>query len=219
MKEPGLSTNIVLFLSGFSGVTAYSAILGVLLLCGLGLPLPEDITLIAAGVLAALGNISLQGAIIAGFIGVLIGDTMLFFLGRRLGHRVFKLPLFNKIFTERRIAIAEEKIRNNSRFICFTARFLPGLRAPIYLMSGVLGVKPIVFITLDGFAALISVPAWVWVGFWFGENLDHAFKIAKDFQYVMTTIIVITVSTYFIRRHFRKKRELAALTTDSKLNS
>ena len=64
-------------LSQLDGFAAYSAIVGLLLICGLGVPLPEDITLIAAGILAspAVGSISLPGAMIAGFFGVMIGDA------------------------------------------------------------------------------------------------------------------------------------------------
>ena len=82
MEATGFSAKLLAFLSGFSGVTAYAIILGVLLACGLGVPIPEDITLIAAGLLAGLGKISLTGALIAGMVGVLAGDSFLFFLGR-----------------------------------------------------------------------------------------------------------------------------------------
>ncbi len=53
------------------------------------------------------------------------GDTFLFFMGRKFGHRVFMLPGFRRIFTPQRILMAEQKVLSNSKFICFTARFLP----------------------------------------------------------------------------------------------
>ena len=145
MEASAVATHLIEFLQGFDGFTAYAVILGLLLVCGLGVPLPEDITLIGAGFLAALGSISLPGALAAGFFGVLIGDAMLFTLGRLYGRQVFFLPGFRKIFTPARIALAEKKVLNNSRFICFTARFLPGLRAPIYLTAGVMGVRQATF--------------------------------------------------------------------------
>ena len=151
--EPSFSTKLMLFLSGFSGFTAYAAILFVLLICGLGVPIPEDITLICAGILAGTQKISLAGAFIAGFVGVMIGDAFLFFLGRKLGERAFELPMIRKIFTPKRKQLAKEKVVNNSKFICFTARFLPGLRSAVFLTAGVMGVKPKVFFLLDGFAA------------------------------------------------------------------
>lgn len=198
-------------LSQLDGLTAYSAIIGLLLICGLGVPLPEDITLIAAGILAALGSISLPGAMIAGFFGVLAGDAFLFTIGRVYGRKAFQLPLIRTIMTPKRIALAERKIIRNSHFICFTARFLPGLRSPIFLMSGIMGVRPIVFYGLDGFAALISVPVWVYVGFWVGENLDDALKVAERVQLSLGAAILVLIAAYIGFRRWRKNRRAQRL--------
>jgi len=199
------SVKLLEFLSGFSGPMAYALILGILFICGLGVPIPEDITLIGAGLLAGLGKISLVGALLTGFIGVLIGDAILFFIGRTLGDRVFTFPVFRKIFTPSRISVAKAKVLENSKFICFTARFLPGLRSPIYLTAGVLGVKPLVFFALDGFAALISVPIWVVGAYWFGQNLDEALAFAKQAQlYLIGSLVIIFVSYYIYKKQKSK---------------
>ena len=199
-----------MYLSGFSGITAYAAILGILLASGLGVPLPEDITLIAAGILAALNSVSFIGALIVGFIGVLLGDCMLFFLGRKFGYRVFRLPLFRSIFTERRIQLSRQKVLSNSKFICFSARFLPGLRAAIFLTAGIMGVRPIIFITLDGIAALISVPIWIYFGWFFGSNLDHALHIAMRAQKytIISVLLILILYAWFKRRASRREKEL-----------
>ncbi|OFZ19462.1 MAG: hypothetical protein A2Z20_05415 [Bdellovibrionales bacterium RBG_16_40_8] len=199
-----------MYLSGFSGATAYAAILGILLVCGLGVPLPEDITLIAAGILAALNSISFLGATLVGFVGVLLGDCILFFLGRKFGYRVFKLPLFRSFFTERRIQLSRQKVLSNSKFICFTARFLPGLRAPIFLTAGIMGVSPLVFILLDSIAALISVPIWVYFGWYFGSNLDYTLRLAIQAQkyVIISVLLVVTIYIWIRRRAKRKENEL-----------
>ncbi len=205
------SLKLIGFLAGFQGLTAYGVILGVLLACGLGVPVPEDITLIAAGILAALGNITLFGALIVGFAGVLMGDCILFFMGRLYGYRVFKLPGFRRIFTEARIQMARQKVLSNSKFICFTARFLPGLRAPIFLTSGILGVHPFVFLILDGLAAMISVPIWIYLGWYVGDNLDHALLIAGQAQKYILVVFVIVLGAYMLYRRHRRAKEAEAL--------
>jgi membrane protein DedA with SNARE-associated domain len=196
--------SLILALAQLQGFTAYSAIVGLLLICGLGVPLPEDITLIAAGILSALGSIHFWGAIVAGFIGVMAGDAFLYTVGRVYGRRAFKLPLIRSIMTPRRIALAERKMVRNSHFICFTARFLPGLRSPIFLMSGITGVRPLVFYTLDGVAAMISVPIWVFVGHWVGENLDLALKVAERVQLSVAAVVGTGVVIYLIYRRRKK---------------
>ena len=207
--EPSFSVKLITFFTAFSSWQAYGAILGVLFICGLGVPIPEDITLLAAGILAAIDTISLTGALIAGFIGVMIGDSLLFFTGRYYGERAFKLPILRSIFTPERIYMARRRVRENSRFICFTARFLPGLRAPIFLTSGVMGVPPKIFFALDGFAALISVPVWVVLGWYFGKNMDKALDIAKEIQvYLIIGVVVLIIGYIFFKKHQRKRREL-----------
>ena len=199
MDSNSLKFKAFAFLAGLTGLKAYSVILGVLFLCGLGLPIPEDITLIAAGFLSSNGNISFEGAMGVGFFGVLVGDTLLYCIGRNFGGRVFKWPGFRRVFTEARILKAETRIRAHGRTICFWARFLPGLRAPIYLTVGVMKVGFWSFFLLDGFAALISVPVWIYLGYLFGNNLDEAFRIASDIQMAII-VVVLVVAAYFGRR-------------------
>jgi membrane protein DedA with SNARE-associated domain len=198
-------------LSQLDGYTAYSAIVGLLLVCGLGVPLPEDITLIGAGMLASLGSINFPGAVVAGFFGVMAGDAFLYTVGRVYGRKAFGLPVIRSIMTPRRIALAERKIIRNSHFICFIARFLPGLRSPVFLMSGIMGVRPLIFYTLDGMAALISVPFWVYVGFWLGENIDTAFKVAERIQFSIAAIVVVAIGIYIFQRRYRKGRRAQRL--------
>lgn len=198
-------------LSQLDGATAYSAIIGLLLICGLGVPLPEDITLIGAGMLASLGSISFPGAVIAGFVGVMAGDAFLYTVGRVYGRKAFTLPVIRTIMTPRRIGLAERKIIRNSHFICFIARFLPGLRSPVFLMSGIMGVRPIVFYGLDGLAALISVPFWVYVGYWLGENIDTAFKVAERIQFSIAAVVLVAIGIYMFQRRYRKGRRAQRL--------
>lgn len=202
-----IGQTIIEFLSQFDGVSAYSLVIGTLLICGLGVPIPEDITLIAAGILAALGSMSLPGAMAAGFFGVLAGDAFMFYLGRLYGRRALSLPIIRSIMTEKRVAQAERKVLRNSKFICFTARFLPGLRSPLFLTSGMLGVRPIIFFSLDGFAALISVPVWIVGGWWFGRNIEDALKFAERMQvYLILGVVLFVLGYLFFKRWQRNRR-------------
>lgn len=206
MEKTGLSTTLLTFFASLSGWPAYAAILGVLLACGLGVPIPEDITLIAAGILAGMGHISVAGAYVAGFFGVLIGDAILFFMGRKFGRRVFHWPVFNKVFTPERIQKAEDRIQKNAKMVCFVARFLPGLRAPIYLTAGILKVKPSIFLLQDGLAALVSVPIWIYLGQKVGEDFELALQKAKEFHLVIFGLLAIALIIFFVRRYIKKRK-------------
>jgi membrane protein DedA with SNARE-associated domain len=209
MDPVQLATQLFNAMSDMSGFAAYAAIIGVLIICGLGIPIPEDITLLAAGLLASNGHITLAGALAAGMFGVLAGDTFLFVMGRRFGAKIFGLPGFRRIFTPDRIAKAEDRVRRNGHFICFIARFLPGLRSPIFALAGAMGVKPSVFFIQDGFAAMISVPLWVYLGYWFGQNWDEAFAKAEKIQGFVFSSVAALIIGYITYRMLRRRRREA----------
>ena len=66
----------------------YAKLAGLLLLCGLGLPIPEDISLIAGGYLAHLGTVDLHRIFLVCFLAVLGGDSIAFGLGRGFGSKL-----------------------------------------------------------------------------------------------------------------------------------
>src|SRR5687767_12863192 len=89
-------------LAAASPATVYYSLAGVLLLCGLGLPIPEDISLITAGALAYEGVINVNVAFFVCFGAVLGGDTLAFLLGRFFGPRVLASRLFKRFFTPKK---------------------------------------------------------------------------------------------------------------------
>ena len=200
-----------LFLDKFSsleGIQAYAAIFGVLLACGLGLPIPEDITLITAGYLAYLENIDVYAAIGIGLWGVLTGDFTIFMLGRVFGKHFFDLPGVRLIFNKQRVAYAQTKLKKNARQVVFVARFLAGLRAPIYLSAGTLHViTPGLFVLLDGLAAMISVPLIIYLGFYFGDEINIGLHYIRRAEHYIVIGLAVIGLIFVIRYVYKKLRE------------
>jgi len=190
------------------GTYSYFVILAVLLACGFGLPLPEDITLVAAGILAARNIIDFNSAVVLCMVGVLLGDGIVFGLGSRYGTRLRNSKFFSIIIPERRDAAVKAVLQKYGDKVIFMARFMPGLRTPIFFATGSYHVSFWKFLFLDGFAALISVPLWVYVGFLFGSNLEELEKVVRKAQFGIYTalafLIVLFISAYFLKkRYFR----------------
>lgn len=204
MGNDGSGSKVFAFVIGLSGLQAYAAILLVLFACGLGVPIPEDITLFAAGFLAFKGRITLTGAMVVGFMGVMVGDTFMYLIGRKYGRRVLYWPVFRRMLTPERIELAERKLQRNAKIICFTSRFAPGLRAPIYLTSGILRVPFTVFVLMDGLAALISVPVWVYLAYYLGDKIERLFEIAKTAKLGIGIVLLLLVVTYFSVKFSKK---------------
>jgi membrane protein DedA with SNARE-associated domain len=154
-----------------------------LLICGFGVPVPEDVTLVTGGVIAGLGYADPHLMFAVGMAGVMIGDGLMFTLGRVYGQRMQTLPGFRRVLTPERFEKAQQAFQKYGKWVMFVARFLPGLRTPVFFSAGM--SRRVSFTTwfmMDGLAALVSVPIWVYLGYFGALNRDWMFKVLHQFQ-------------------------------------
>jgi membrane protein DedA with SNARE-associated domain len=148
----------------------YTAVFIALMICGAGLPLPEDITLVAGGVIAGLGYANVHVMCAMTLFGVLLGDSAIFLLGHYYGARMLTWRPIARVMTPSRYVAVQEKFDRYGNRLLFAARFLPGMRTTIYVTAGTTHrVSFPRFLLIDTMAALISVPVWVYLGY-FGAN-------------------------------------------------
>lgn len=187
----------------------YLAVFVVLLVCGCGVPIPEDITLVAGGIIAGLGYADVRVMAAVGMAGVLVGDSAMFLIGRHFGERARRLRWVAYLLTPQRYARVQAKFGKYGNRLMFVARFLPGLRSAVFLTAGMTRrVSYPRFILLDGLAALISVPLWVYLGYYGAEN--HEWLIvwlgrSKAGIAVALGVVVLLAATWFGRRLLRRR--------------
>ncbi|MCE2706388.1 MAG: DedA family protein [Proteobacteria bacterium] len=190
----------------------YWAVFFVLIACGIGVPIPEDITLIAGGVICALSNDTHHVLLpeimsVISLIGVLGGDAIMFLMGRKLGSKVTRVKGIRRIITKEIYVHIQEKVHKYGDKILFFARFLPGLRAPIYIMAGVSHkVSYFKFLLMDGLAALISVPSLIYLGYFFANDLDHVLNYVKHSEVLIIGLIVSGVLFTLIYKRSKNKK-------------
>lgn len=203
-------------LEAFFSQYGYAAVFFVLVLCGFGVPIPEDITLVTGGVISGLGYANVHIMVLIGLLGVLVGDGLMFAAGRIFGHKILKVRFVARIMTPKRYAQVQEKFDKYGNRVLFVARFLPGLRTPIYITAGISRrVSFLRFLLMDGLAALISVPVWVYLGAYGAENTDWLMEKVHQFQSVLLTLIGLgaLVLLYF---WYRKRRRVQFFHTELK---
>lgn len=196
------------FLISFFTDYGYWAVLFVLIICGFGVPIPEDITLVSGGVIAGLYPESVNShlMLVVSMIGVLAGDSTMYWLGRIYGTRILRFRPMRKIVTLERLKMVREKFDQYGNRVLFVARFLPGLRAPIYMVSGITRrVSYTRFVLIDFCAAIISVPIWVYLGEFGAKNLDWLHEQIKKGQLVIYILIGILVLFLFWKWKKAKK--------------
>ena len=151
----------------------YFAVFFILLICGFGVPIPEDITLVAGGIISGLGFADVHNMFFVCMAGVLLGDATMFMLGRIFGERILNFRPIRRILPPHRFAHVQDKFAKYGNWVLFVARFLPGLRSPIFVTAGMSRqISFLRFLTMDGFAALISVPIWVYLGYFGAYNRE-----------------------------------------------
>lgn len=177
----------------------YIGLLFVLFLCGLGIPIPEDITLVIGGYLTYQGFTRYTLTVLVGIVGVIVGDLTLYSIGRRWGAEIINHHRFNWLFTEKRMAKAQKYLRKYGKRTIFIARFLSGVRGGIHLTAGALRMSAFDFFIMDFLAALLSVPIFVFIGYHFGGHIDKAVSFVHRGGHIIFAIItaVIAIGAFF----------------------
>jgi len=187
----------------------YVAVFIALMICGAGLPLPEDITLVAGGVIAGLGYANVHTMFALAMFGVLLGDCAIFLLGHHYGARILQWRFVARVLTPARYVKVQEKFDQYGNRMLFFARFLPGMRTTVYLTAGTTHrVSFLRFLLIDTMAALISVPIWVYLGYFGADNHEWLVKWIHRGQsslWVLIGLLLLTVLVLWWKRRRRTR--------------
>jgi membrane protein DedA with SNARE-associated domain len=193
-------------LVNFFSEYGYFAVFAILILCGFGLPVPEDITLVSGGVISALGNSNVHIMFLVGMLGVLIGDCTVFLAGKYFGDSILKNRWVSKFITPERYQLVQEKFEKYGRWVVFMARFMPGLRTPIFLTAGISKkISMTRFFLTDFFASIISVPVWVYLGYYGANNFSQLLEWVHNGQIIIISIVILVLG-FFIGKYIFNKR-------------
>jgi membrane protein DedA with SNARE-associated domain len=181
----------------------YGALFGLLFSCGLGVPIPEDLPLIASGILIYHHKMNLALAAPLAWLGIVGGDCILYTLGRRYGENIVKLPLIGKHVTLPRLHRAEALFRKYGIWMVALGRLFMGIRGAMVVTAGVSRFKFYKFIIADGLAAIVSGGMFMYIGYWGGEFGPAMVERVKTFKYTMWTaagILAIILIAFFLWR-------------------
>lgn len=193
----------------------YTAIIVLMLLSSFGFPAPEEITLLATGLVCYMGTrpdlypppspdavaVNVYVAATICLITVFMSDFLVFSLGRHFGSRLLRTRWLKK--HQRRMDDVTRWTRKYGQWAAGIFRFTPGLRFPGHFSCGMMGLSPVKFTMVDGTAAFISVPTQVFLVAFFGEEI---LVNIKQFKFVLLTLFAIFVVYYFGRRWYLRRQ-------------
>jgi len=171
----------------------------------LGFFLPGDTLLIAAGVYAQHGKLSIVGVIAVAILAAIAGDSTAYYIGRRLGPRVFK----NKdsiFFRADHVAKAEVFYEKHGPKTLLVAHFLPVVRTFTPLLAGVAKMPYRRFVIFNATGDIAWAVSVTLVGYYIGSripNVDHYILLL-----VLAAMIITASPTLYhlVKLHLKKRQ-------------
>ena len=147
-----------------------------MLLVALATLVSEDLTCIAAGLLAARGDMTPTDAVIACYVGIVAGDLLIFYAGRALGMAFLNRPPLSWILRPEGVKSAEKLFAKRGTAIIFISRFTPGSRSSTSFAAGALKQHAGRFATLFALAAAIWTPLLVLCTMHVGKSMLTSYQ-------------------------------------------
>lgn len=190
----------------FIGQFGYFGIILLLILGGLGLPVPEEAPVILAAILSKRGVMVAPVAFGACVVGVLLGDFVVYFLGYYYGEKVMNLKIARKFLTREREAQMKGYFHRHGIKILILGRFAVGFRTAAYLTAGILRIPALKLLGTDLFAVSLSTPLMFGLGWIFAHQIEQGIHEAQRFLTVGIVALCVGIAIYRWRKGRREGR-------------
>ena len=186
----------------------YVGILAALCLGSLGAPIPEEVPVVTAGVLARQGVVRWWLALPLCIAGVLSGDIALYWVGRHWGERVLELRLVRYVLDTARREKLTAAYRKNGLIIVFAARHVMGLRAAAFLTAGIARIPFWKFLAVDGAAIGYGVPLNFSLAYLFADRVHELLANVHRIDRWIAVLAVVAVAGWLGFAVWRRSRRM-----------
>lgn len=191
----------------FSIYLEHISYLGTFMLMALAghlVPVPEEVVLLLVGYTSGIGLSNVYITMIAAGLGVIAGDSALFYLSRTGNHYVER---FKKKINPQKMEKYEKMMEAHAGKTIFLSRFIVGLRFFSPILAGMLKVKWRVFLLYDILAITIYVALLIFLGYYFNSEIGRLITEVKIARHVIIILLISVIGlafSYFIGRRFLK---------------
>lgn len=184
----------------------YLGVFVVLLLASLGVPIPEEMPIIAAAVLAHEGLARWWLALPVCLVGVLSGDVILYWAGHHWGERILAWRPVRLVLTPDREERLKSAYRRHAIKTIVTARHVVGLRAAAFLTAGIARVPFGRFLLTDAVAAVIGVPITFGLAYFFTDQLEAVLVDVRRLERWLALLAIVAVAAGLAYVAWRRQR-------------
>ena len=197
------------WLVGLPPVLVYLVVGSIILLESMGVPLPGEITLVSASVLAATGVTNIWGVAVAASVGAIVGDSIGYAIGRRGGRAVLERfgRRFPNHFGPAHLARAEKTFERWGVWAVFFGRFVALLRILAGPLAGALRVPYRKFLLANASGGIVWAVGTSLVIYHAGRAAE---RWLKDLSWAALVVAVAfgIGSTILLKRRARRAEEL-----------
>jgi membrane protein DedA with SNARE-associated domain len=171
----------------------------------------EDLTCVAAGVLAAQGRISFALAVGGCLLGIYVGDLLLFLAGRFLGRPALARAPLNWLVKPADVEKSSAWFERRGGAVILLSRFLPGTRLATYFAAGVLDTSLLKFALCFFVAAAVWTPLLVGLSALLGAEIINSSLAAGEgvlTKAMLSGLVVFVVLKLLLRLTNYKGRRL-----------
>jgi membrane protein DedA with SNARE-associated domain len=184
----------------------YVGIFLVLFVAGLGVPIPEEAPILAAGVLANQEIIRWWLALLVCFAGVLSGDVVLYWIGHHWGEHIMDWRIIRYVLTPEREKVFVEAYHRHGMKIVFTGRFVAGFRSAAFLTAGIVRIPFWKFFLVDAIAALVGIPLGFGVAYLFTDQLPAIIRGVHRVERLLILAGMVVLAAVIGYLAYRKSR-------------
>ncbi|MCG8448436.1 MAG: DedA family protein [Pirellulales bacterium] len=189
----------------------YLGIFLLLVLTGCGMPIPEEVFIILAGVLSSQGQMAPEWAVAACLSGALVGDAVMYSIGYHFGHGLLaQHPKLGKFVGAQREEQFEQAIQRHGFKVMLLARFMVGVRGPVYLAAGVVRMPFRRFVLWDLTCASLVVGSFFGLSYLWGEEITNVLQDAEKTFTLIVLVVGLSVLLWWMRR--RRKSLIDKIT-------
>ena len=173
----------------------------------------EDFTCIGAALLAGVGALPQWVAGASVFVGIWLGDALLYGLARGSGLGLRRWSWLRRRLNSPRVREAEAWFRKRGWAMLWLCRAIPGARLPTYLAAGIVRLPVLRFLAVTGAAALLWTAAVFWVVSMVGVALgDWLRRFENGFLGLLAVAVLLFFGIRLLQRHplLRTRRRFLA---------
>ena len=179
-----------------------------------GLPIPALPMLLAAGALAATGQMSLVPAVLIAMFGAMLADSMWYQFGKRRGMRVLNFLCRMSLEPDSCVRQTQAAFANRGPQALLIAKFIPGLNTASTPMAGITHVPFAKFLAFDAAGTALWAGGFISVGYIFSRQIEMVTMKVVNFAGSFATTIIVGLALYIGWKYIKRQlllRELRVL--------